>query len=391
MPAAPPLERARAIARVLDANAQRAQDERTLPAESVEALAGAGLFSLCLPRELGGEEPDFAGAIAVWEEVARADGSAGWTLMANASGAAAAAAFLSDEAVGALFPGDPAATVGGQFAPRGTAVAEGAGFRVTGRYGFGSGTAHAAWIAAGFIPLHDGRPVMAEGGLPEMRVALVPRERVRFTDGWHVMGLQGTGSYDYEVDDVLVPDGFHFRLFEREPRRGGETFRALFRLGMMPFTGAGHAAFALGVGRRALDEIRGIARERQRMGDPTPLAGRLTFQRDYIRAEAKLRAARLLVLDTFADALATSRRGAPASLEQRALLRTAATFATEAAREACDFAHERAGTPAIRDGSPLQRCFRDIHTGSQHVFIGEKIYTDAADVLLGNVEDVVGL
>lgn len=386
-----PVERARSIAPVLERNAQLGEDERTLPEESVKALAEARLLRFCLPRELGGEEPDFGVAVGVWEEIARADGSAGWTAMANGSGAAAAAAFLSDDAVAAIFGDDPAATVGGQFAPRGTAVAEAGGWRVTGSYAFGSGTAHSGYVSAGFIPMADGQPRMGEGGLPDMRVGFVPRERVGFTDGWHVMGLRGTGSYDYEVQGELVPEGFAFPLFCREPRRGGPRFQAMFRMGMMPMTGAGHAAFALGVGRRALDEIHDMAASRQRMGDPTPLGGRLTFQKDYMRAESRLRAARLLVLDTFGEAFESSLRGDEVSLRQRAHLRAAAAWATEVAKEVCDFAHERAGTVAIRDGSALQRCFRDIHTGTQHAFIGEKIYTDSADVLLGNVTDVPGL
>jgi alkylation response protein AidB-like acyl-CoA dehydrogenase len=391
MPKPSPLERARAVAPVLERNAQRAEDERTLPAESVAALAEADLFRVALPRELGGGEADFATAIAVWEEIARADGSAGWTLMANGSGSAAASAYLSDDAVAKVFGGDPAATVGGQFAPRGAGVREAGGWRVTGSYGFGSGSGHSRYVSAGFVPMENGAPVMLPSGLPDLRVGFVPREEIEFADGWHVMGLSGTGSYDYAVPGRFVPDGFHFPLFGREPLRGGETFRALFRLNMMPMTAAGHAAFALGVGRRALDEIRRESATRQRMGDPTPLAGRLTFQRGWAEADAKLRAARLLVLDAFAALEATSRAGRPDTPAQRALVRSATCFATDAAREACDFAHLRAGTVAIRDGSVLQRCFRDIHTASQHVFIGEKIYADAGSVLLGAVSDVIGL
>ena len=386
-----PIQRAREVAPLLEANAQQAEDKRTLPPESVAALVGADLFRVAFPRELGGAEASFGEVIAVWEEIARADGSAGWTLMANGSGAAAASAYLSDDAVAKVFGGDPAATVGGQFAPRGTGLAEGGGYRVTGSYSFGSGSGHSRYVSAGFIPLENGAPVMLPSGLPDMRVGFVPREQVEFTDGWHVMGLAGTGSYDYEVRGLLIPDGFHFPLFGREPRRGGETFRAQFRLNMMPMTAAGHASWALGVGRRALDEIRAIATTRQRMGDPTALAGRLTFQREFAAAEAKLRAARLLVLEAFADIEATARAGRAETLAQRALVRAAACFATDAAREACDFAHLRAGTVAIRDGSAIQRCFRDIHTGSQHAFIGEKVYADAGTVLLGTVSDVIGL
>ena len=141
-----PLQRAREVAPILEANAQRAEDERTLPPESVAALVQADLFRIALPRELGGDEADFATAIAVWKEIARADGSAGWTLMANGSGAAAASAYLSDDAVAKMFGGDPGATVGGQFAPRGTGLAEGGGYRVTGSYSFGSGSGHSRYV-----------------------------------------------------------------------------------------------------------------------------------------------------------------------------------------------------------------------------------------------------
>ncbi len=386
-----PLARARALAPLIEANAARAEELRTLPPETVRALADSGLFRFGLPRELGGEEADFRTAIEVWEEVTRADGSAGWTLMANGSGAAAAAAYLSNEAVQKIFGGDAAATVGGQFAPRGSGVREGDGFRVTGSYSFGSGSGHSRYVSAGFIPLESSAPRMLPSGLPDMRVGFVPREQVEFTDNWNTLGLRGTGSFDYEVPGLFVPDGFHFGLFDRTPQRGGETYRAIFRLDMMMMTAAGHAAWALGMGRRALDEARAMATTRQRMGDATPLAGRLTFQREFMRAEAQLRAARLLVLDAFGAVQEASQRGAGETPEQRALVRAATVLATDAAREACDFAHSRAGTVAIRTGSALERCFRDMHTGSQHAFIGEKVATDAATVLLGTAENVLGL
>ena len=382
-----PVERARQVAPVLEALAARSERERTLPQDGVDALASAGLLRMPLPRSLGGEEPDFAELLETWEELARADGSAGWTAMANGSGAAAAAAYLSDDAVAAIFPADPAATVGGQFAPKGVGVASEGGYRVTGSYNFGSGTAHSAYVSVGFIPMIGDAPVTLDNGIPDMRVGFVPRDDVEFTDGWHVMGLAGTGSYDYEARDAFVPDGYHFPLFSREPLRGSP----LMRLGMMPVTASGHAAWALGVGRRGLDEIIGMASERQRMGDPSPLAGKATFQKGLAQAEAQLRAARLFVFDAFGCIGETAARGNDPTLEQRADLRLATNFATEAAKHACDFAHEFAGTVAVRDGSVLLRCFLDIHTGAQHAFISEKIYTDVAQVLLGSVDDVLGL
>jgi alkylation response protein AidB-like acyl-CoA dehydrogenase len=380
-------ERAREIAPLLEARAAQAERERTLPAETVAALAKAGVFRACLPPALGGEAAEFAECIEAFEAVSRADGSAGWTAMANATAAGAVAHFLPFEAARSIFGDDPAATVGGQFAPRGTGVRDAGGWHVTGSYSFGSGTAHSGFVAAGFVPLEDGKPILEPNGLPRMLAAIVPRARVAFLDNWHVMGLRGTGSYDYELRGVHVPDDFAFRLFEDRPRHES----AVYRMGMMPITAAGHAAWALGVGRRALDEVRGMAHEKTRMGHATPLAGRMTFQRGLAAAEAKLRAARLYVFDAFGAALATSRRGDPVGIEQRAQLRLATCHATDVAREVADFAHDAAGTVAIRDGSPLQRAFLDAHTGSLHAFINERVAIECAEVMLGLRSEVPGL
>jgi len=379
--------RAREIAPVLEARAAQAEAERTLPAESVAALAKAGLFRMCLPEALGGGASDFGECIEAWEEISRADASAGWTVMANGSAAGAAAHYLPEASARAIFGDDPAATVGGQFAPRGTGVREGDGWRVTGKFSFGSGTGHSAYVAAGFVPLEDGKPVMDPTGMPRICAAIVPRAQVVFTDNWHVIGLAGTGSYDYELRGVHVPEAFCFRLFEKNPRHES----AIFRMGMMPITASGHAAWALGVGRRALDEVRAMAGSLTRMGHATPLAGRMTFQLGLARAEAKLRAARLYVLEAFDAALATARRGDEVSLASRAEMRLASCHATDAAREVVDFAFDAAGTAAMRDGHPLHRVFRDMHSGTPHAFINERVACECAEVMLGLREEIPGL
>jgi alkylation response protein AidB-like acyl-CoA dehydrogenase len=373
------LARARAVSAEIEAEAEASEQAGSLTRRTVDALAGAGLFGLAVPKCVGGAEAGLERQLAVWEEVSRADGSAGWCLMAGGTSSAFAGAYCAPEAAREMFGGRDGVVHAGQFAPRGQGVAQAGGFRVSGEYSFGSGCAHAAWISAGFIPLYDGQPRMLESGLPEMRVAFVPREKVEFRDNWNVVGLQGTGSFDYALPEQLVPEGFTLPLFTREPRQGGD----LYRLGIMVLTAAGHAGFALGVGRRALDEVTRLARQKVRMGASAPVAESAIFQRGLARAEAQLRAARLLVYDAFADVERSVREGSEPSLEQRALLRTATTWATEAAEQVADFAYRSGGTDPLRSPSVLQRAWRDIHAGTQHAFVSDAIYTDSAKVWLG--------
>jgi alkylation response protein AidB-like acyl-CoA dehydrogenase len=371
--------RARAIAPLIEQAAAEAETERSLPPRSVAAMKQAGILRLFQPREVGGDEADFATQIAVTEEVARADGSHGWNAIANGPSGAFAAAYLGDEAVAQLFGPGREYCFGGQFAPNGQGHREAAGFRVSGSWHFGSGTGHSEYVMGGFIAFEGGQPRILETGLPDMRVACIPRERITFTDGWFVMGLAGTGSYDYECRDVFVPEAWTYPLFTTEARRGG----AMFRMGIMPMVCAGHAAWALGVARRALDEVNALSRDTTRMGQESVLAARATFQRDYVRAECRLRAARLLVMDVFGEVLASAEKGDPLSLAQRAAMRSAATYATEAAKDAVDFAHLGAGTRSVRKGNAIERCFRDMHTGSQHAFINEDTYLQSSQVMLG--------
>ena len=357
---------------------------RTLPRAVVDALWESGIMRFMSPRAAGGSEPSVRELIDVWQELAWQDGSVGWIGIANLPAAAFAAAYLPDDGFAEVFGrGDERVTVGGQFAPNGLGNREAGGYRVTGKWQFGSGTGHSAFIAAGFIPLDDGVMRMAINGLPEMLVGIFPRENVCFTDGWFVQGLKATGSYDYEMTDVLVPDRRVYPLFTRSPRRGG----SLYKLGLLPLTAAGHAAWALGVSRSALDDVLEIAKSKIRMGDESTLAHRATFQRDLSHHEAMWRAARTLVVTSFESVMAEIAAGAELTPRHRADLRIAATFATESARAIVEFVHLAAGTTAIREGSRLERAFRDMYTGTQHTFIGERTYTDAAKVALGLIED----
>lgn len=369
--------------------AAASERQRTLSHHVVDAMWSTGLMSAFNPAPAGGIEPSFAQMIETWIEMAWQDGSFGWVGIANLPSSFAAATYLPDDGFAEVFTAhDNHVTMGGQFFPNGQGVAVDGGYRLTGSWSFGSGTGHAEYVAAGFLPMVDGEMQWISEGVPDMRVAIVPRAEVEFNDGWHVQGLKATGSYDYAISDVFVPHGRTFALFTREPLRGTSPAT---RMGMMPVTAAGHAAWALGVAKSMLDDVAELAATKFRMSDMAALATRPTFQKGLARHVAAWRAARLLVLDAFGSAEAAVAAGDELTPTMRADMRVAAVHATDTARECAEWAHLAAGTTAIREGSRLERAFRDIYTGTQHAFISEKVAIDAAQVWLGIVEDQFGL
>lgn len=384
-----PVDAARTLRDVTAEEAQASEHLRTLTPRSVGALWDSGLMQLFNPLEAGGAEPSFAQMIEAWIELAWQDGSLGWIGIANLPSAAACAAYLPPAGFEEVFTAHGnRVTVGGQFFPNGMGAEVEGGYRVTGAWNFGSGTGHAEYVAAGFMPTVDGELEVGDDGIPPLLVAVIPRGEIVFTDGWHVQGLRGTGSYDYNVTDVFVPRSRTFELFTRVPERGRS---AAFRMGLMAITAAGHASWALGVAKSMIDDVAELAMVKVRMGDEGALANRASFQKGLSHHAAMWKAARLLVLDTFTSAEAHVAAGGELTPSMRADLRVAATYATEASREVVQWAHLAAGTTAIREGSRIERAFRDLYTGTQHVFIGEKTYTDAARIHLGLVEDQFGL
>jgi len=208
-------EAARTLRDVSIREAAASEAARTLSAPMVDALWTSGLMSYLNAPEAGGSEPSFAEVIETWIELAWQDGSLGWIGIANFPSAMAASAYLPDAGFQEVF-GDASerVTLGGQFFPNGTGEASGDGFVLSGSWNFGSGTGHSRYVACGFFPIVDGEAVF---DVTEIRAAIVPREDVTFTDGWHVQGLRGTGSYDYSVDAVFVPEHRCFPLFTRDP------------------------------------------------------------------------------------------------------------------------------------------------------------------------------
>ena len=358
----------------LEANAQAAEESATLPQASVEALYDSGLLRLKLPHVLGGAEADPITQLDVLEAVSRIDPAAGWCLMIGAASVGSLGAFLPDDAMEEIFAGGRPPKVAGAAAPSGMATPVDGGYRLTGRWQFGSGIRHAEWVSAG-ARVVDG----FQSHPRQLRVAM-PRHKVKVHDNWQVMGLRGTGSCDFSVDDLFVPYGFAWDVASVEPRRGG----GLYRLGRPGFVTNEHSAFALGVGRRALDAITDVAASKTRGYNSTNLlANRPVLQRAIGECDLRLRAARALNVEILGDAWGAVCAGHPPPPPLQAQMRSVATYTTDVAAEVASQAFRYGGGEALFAGNILQQCLRDIHAAAQHQMVSDTAYENHGQFLLG--------
>lgn len=372
------LDRVRALAPLVEASADEMEGRAALTAEVAAAVRDSGAIHLMVPRQFGGDELGIVETIEVIEELARQDGSVGWSTMAASVSTAFSAIYTSDDVARSLFGTDRGAILAGQLAPMGRADVDGDGYLVAGSYRFGSGSDQTTHMLGGCLLYRDGEMVVRDNGMPEVVAAVVPNACVRFDGNWDVMGLSGTASVDYEIAPTRVGPGEVFSIFTEVPERGSD----MHRLGVMVLTAAGHAGWALGVARRALDEITELAATKVRMSD-TLLADQQVFRVGFAEAEASVRAARAFVVEAFAAAEADVAGGGRLSPRANHLTRLATTWATSAAAEAVEWAYRESGTESLRNPSVIGRCFRDVNAATQHVMVGRKTLTDAAAELLG--------
>jgi alkylation response protein AidB-like acyl-CoA dehydrogenase len=345
------VESSKAVAAIANRYAEEGDKGGRLAAPVVEAFHNEGLYGMWTPRSVhGGVELDPVASLQVIENIVYGDPSAGWVLMAGALAIGTGAAYLEDAAVAELFSGDRLPVIAGQGTRPGKAIPTDGGFLLSGSWSFASGIYHASHIHTLGIIETTGEP----------RIFVLPVEKATLIDNWDVLGLRATGSIDYTIENAFVPAAYtHFAVTET-PRRGG----ALFTLGIIGFALIGHAAWACGIGRRLLDELAGIVRSKA--GRAGALGDSEAFQEDYANAEGKYRAARAFVYETWSDIAETLRREERLSMRQHTLFRLAVTNATWSAQEVAAFVYKTAGTVALRSGV-LQRLFRDMHAGTQHI------------------------
>jgi alkylation response protein AidB-like acyl-CoA dehydrogenase len=338
----------------------------------IDAFAENDLFRIMSAKEIGGGEADPDTIIDVLTECTYADGSAGWNLVVNTV-TLSATAFIEPAKAREMLA-HPRASAGGSGNPwPGIAHIEKGGYSVSGKYRLGSGTSHSSHIIGGAMVHRDGKQLVNEQGVPQVCAYFVPRDNVIFDDDWDVLGLSGSGSFDYEVKEQFVEQGWCWDVFNPSPvpRSGGN----LFLLGTYGLASFGFIGLSLGSARRALDEIVQIVNDgRTRAGQAVPLRDQQTFQREFGKLSQAARAAELLARESFHRAYAHFDRGNPLTPKVLEDIRAATVYITQIAEEIVTFAFKAAGSKGFRNPSKLQRVFRDLMTGARHVSVDEISY-----------------
>jgi indole-3-acetate monooxygenase len=354
------------IAACARAGADEAEQLRTMPRDLVERIRAEGMFRMAMPAPLGGLEMDPMAIVAAIETVSRADGSAGWTVLIGNS--TAFFAWLEPQAAKEMLGEATDVASTSMFAPLGRARRDGDDLVIDGRWPFNSGCVHADWYQVGVVVVDGDHPAARHDGSPDLRFAYFPAGAAEIHDTWHSTGLRGTGSHDIEVRGLRIPAEHSAAPMLDPARQDGP----LWQLGFFPLLSVLMSGFPLGVARRSLDELAQLAPTKRRGASQITIAEDPRVQYDVGRAEAMLQSAKTFVHHTLEDAWATIDTGAAATPAQLGRIMLAGQQAMHAAVTAVDIAFGYAGAGVVCAGHPLERCFRDIHTGNQHIaFSGE--------------------
>jgi alkylation response protein AidB-like acyl-CoA dehydrogenase len=374
------IERARLLAPMITAAGDAIEAQRRLTTDVVDALHGARLYRLLLPRSLGGAELDLATFSLVIEELAKADGSTAWCVC-QGNGCAQSAGFLAAGAAQEIFGGARAVLAWG---PGSAQIAEvPGGWRISGKWGFASGCRQASWLGC-YVPVPDesGRPRIGADGTPVLRTFVFPATSAEITDVWQVIGLKGTASDAYEVRDLFVPAE---RSFLRNVAQ--RTDYPLYRFTINSVYMAGFPGVAIGIARAMLAEFIALASAKTPRLTKSTLREDAMVQAQVAQCAARLDAARAFLRQTLDESWRAAAENR-LTTEHRLANRLSSTYAIHQAREVADIVFHAAGATAIYASHPLERRMRDIITVSQHLQARQQHFQTVGQALLGLEPDL---
>lgn len=338
-----------------------------VPQDIVAGFQKLGLYRAFVPEKLGGAGTTPVQFLRLVEKISSADGSAGW--VASFGFASKYLSSLPEATLAEVYRDSPDVVFAGAVFPPQTAVRADGGYRVNGRWGFGSGSMGASLIGVG-IKLEG-----EKGGLP--RMAVLPRDNVRIEENWDVIGMFATGSHDLVVENVIVPE--EYTLI-----RGAEPTidTAAYRYPTMAMAAQVLAVVGAGVAREAIDEIMRMGSKQSITGAPT-LADRPHVQRALGQMEAQLSSARAWFYEETDRVWAQVVAGDEVSVQDATRLRLASTHIAKTGADVTRRAFELSGTSGIFTNHPLSRLLMDALVVAQHAFMNDATWQSGGAALLG--------
>ncbi|MCK8675999.1 acyl-CoA dehydrogenase family protein [Streptomyces lichenis] len=369
------LAAAKALAPVLRERGPEIEENRRLPADVVELIRATGAFRMGFSRAWGGPELSSVEQTEVVEALAYGDSGAGWAAMIGMD-SGLYASFLDERVAKEMFPHLDMTTAGLLF-PTGKAEKTEGGYRLTGRWQFGSGITHADWVISGAFIYQDGEPFLVDGSHDSI-LLMVPREEVEIIDTWHTTGLAGSGSCDYAIHDVYVPEG-HTLTFGEVRNGGGPLAQPEVHMRNMP-------GVPLGVARAALDWVRDQVVTKSAGGGANRWADNWRMQVALAECEADFNATRSAVYGAMErqwEVLSAGGTMDDLTPDERAALPLSRAHAFRTARSIVMRLYDLMQTGAIYKPNPLDRWLRDTMVMCQHVVAQDKILQSAGAHLLG--------
>jgi len=370
------VERARALKPLIAREADEIERTRRLTPAVTSALIENGLYRVLLPQSLGGTEAPLEIFMQMQEEIAKADASTAWCL-GQCGVCAMTAAYLEADAADEIFNTPPGILAWGAIAHEVHAVP--GGYKASARWDFASGSRQASWLGAHVRVVEaDGSQRKKKDGSPEIRTILFPVTSATMYDVWDVIGLKGTGTDSYSVDNLFIPE--RFSALRDDPAAVREK-GPLYKLTTHFVFAMGFAATALGVARATLDAATELARSKQPQGQNV-MRDNNAVQGMIGRNEASLRAARAYLYATAGEVWRELSRGEAFTEAHRIALRIAATWTIHQSTSVVDAAYHMTGATAVFAANPFERRFRDMHTIAQQIQARDTHYEDAGKVIL---------
>jgi len=378
------LGQVQALGSLIADSGERIEETRRLPTDLLNALHGAGLFRLLLERRFNGGEVTPTDFSAIIEAVAHYDGSTAWCLC-QANGCAMSASYLDEKIANQIWGDDRAGVLAWGPGPS-TATREGDAFRVNAEGAFASGGRHATWIGTHATLIDEsGEPIRNDAGQKVVRTMLLPAQEITWKDIWHVVGLRGTASDAYIVNDKLVPRQHSLLRDDAAERR---TQRPLYLFRQTNLYACGFSGVALGLAQAMVNAFAELATTKIPRYYRNPLSQNQVVQSEYARASIRLSAARTFLrseLDAIWHAVSAS---GVLSVGERMRIRLATTHAIHEAKAVADTVYDAAGSSAIFANGPFERRFRDLHTVTQQAQGRKAHYETVGSFMLGNAPDL---